>query len=97
LQEKRRFYVYILTNKWNNVLYTGVTSSLKRRMEQHKAGGGARFTSKYRTEKLVYIEEHDDPRMAVVREQQIKAGSRAKKIELIQAANPDWRDLSGDL
>jgi putative endonuclease len=76
MQEKRRFYVYILTNKLNNVLYTGVTSSLKRRMEQHKAGGGARFTSKYRTKKLVYIEKHDDPRMAVVREQQIKAGSR---------------------
>jgi putative endonuclease len=69
--QERRFYVYILTNRWNNVLYTGVTRDLKRRMEEHKAGAGAVFTSKYRTDKLVYIEGYDNPRMAVVREQQI--------------------------
>ncbi len=94
---ERRYYVYIMTNKWNTVLYTGVTKDLRRRVGEHKAGLGAGFSSMYKVHKLVYIEPFDSARSAIAREKQIKAGSRLKKLELIRGANPGWRDLSGDL
>jgi len=86
--------VYILSNKNNTVLYTGVTSNLKQRLNQHKTGFFENsFTRKYKTHKLVYFEEFFDIRDAIAREKQIKAGSRKKKIKLIESLNPEWADL----
>lgn len=93
---KPKYYVYIMTNSHNTVLYTGVTSNLIRRVEQHRSGMGSIFTSKYRIWKLVYYEVTEDIRSAIFREKQIKAGSRARKIALINQLNPEWRDLSSD-
>ena len=89
----RQYYVYIMTNKYNTVLYTGVTNDLMRRAYEHRTGQGGRFTSKYRVTKLVYYEEWADPRSAIEREKQIKGGSRQKKIDLINGMNPEWNDL----
>jgi len=91
--EEKRYFVYIMANRYNTVLYTGVTSDLKRRVLQHKTGQGGRFTSKYRVGKLVYFESGSDILAAIAREKQIKAGSRKKKNALIESMNPDWNDL----
>jgi len=94
---RRKYYVYIMTNKWNSVLYTGVTSDLGRRAEVHRSGSAEGFASKYRAKKLVFFETYEDPLAAIAREKQIKAGSSLKKLEPIRGASPGWRDLSGDL
>ncbi|MCD6202694.1 MAG: GIY-YIG nuclease family protein [Bacteroidales bacterium] len=87
-------WVYIMTNRNNRVLYTGVTSELKRRIYKHKTNAYPRsFTARYNVKKLVYFEEHDTIRGAIKREKQIKAGSRKKKTDLINAMNPEWKDL----
>lgn len=90
-------FVYIMTNKSNKVLYTGVTSDLVRRVYEHKEKLTKGFTAKYNCNKLVYFEVYDDIIEAIAREKQLKAGSRAKKIDLIQAKNTKWEDLSGSL
>ena len=90
------YYVYILSNKNNNVLYTGVTNNLERRMLEHKSKLNAGFTSKFNCSKLLYFEEFQWVDEAIAREKQIKVGSRFKKIELINSFNPDWEDLSND-
>ena len=92
----RQYYVYILTNKGNTVLYTGVTSNLERRLYEHVNGLTPGFASTYRCHKLVYYEATECVDSAIAREKQIKAGSRAKKLTLIEAMNPGWRDLSED-
>jgi putative endonuclease len=92
--QNRAFYVYIITNKGNNVLYTGVTNDLERRVFEHKNKLMAGFTSKYNITKLVYYEQFEDSRNAIEKEKQLKAGSREKKIELIEKMNKDWSDLS---
>lgn len=89
----KNYYIYILSNKNNSVLYTGMTNSLMRRVWEHKAKLIEGFTKKYNVDKLVYFESFDNPRAAIKREKQIKAGSRKKKIELINKLNPDWKDL----
>jgi len=86
-------YIYILTNKYNKVFYTGVTSDLKARIEQHKNKFYKGFTFKYNVDKLVYFETYGDIREAIAREKQIKAGSRQTKIDLINTMNPVWEDL----
>jgi len=87
-------YVYIMTNHNNTVLYTGVTSELGNRIHQHKTGFyKGSFTHKYNIKKLVYFEDHMFIEEAIAREKQIKAGSRKKKIELIESMNPSWDDL----
>jgi putative endonuclease len=86
-----------MTNQAHRVLYTGVTTDLAKRVREHKEGGGAAFTKKYNAKKLVYFEILDDIREAITREKQIKKGSRRKKIDLIKAKNPSWRDLYDDL
>jgi putative endonuclease len=91
---QREFYVYIMTNAANKVLYTGVTNNLAKRISEHKAGMGGKFTSKYKISKLVYYETSGDITSAISREKQIKAGSRKKKIQLIESMNPTWNDLS---
>ena len=85
--------IYIMTNKRNGTLYTGVTSNLPRRVWEHKKEFFAGFSSKYKTHLLVYYELADTMYVAISREKQIKAGSRAKKIALIESINPDWWDL----
>ncbi len=85
------------TNKRNTVLYTGVTNNLTRRIWEHKQKLIPGFTSKYNINKLVYAEEYDDINDAIKREKQIKAGSRRKKICLIEINNPEFRDLYSDL
>jgi putative endonuclease len=90
----KSYYVYIATNKENRVLYTGVTNNLERRMYEHKNKLVPGFTQRYNVCKLVYYEETMDVYSAISREKQIKGGSRAKKIALIEALNPEWKDLS---
>ena len=93
----KRPAVYIMANERNGTLYTGVTGDLVRRVYQHKARVIAGFTSKYGCTCLVYYEAHDGVREAIAREKQIKAGSRKNKLELIEAMNPEWRDLYEDI
>ena len=95
--QNRQSYIYILTNKYNNVLYTGVTSDLKKRVWEHREKLVEGFTKRYNVAKLVYYEIFVDIRDAIAREKQIKAGSRQKKIDLITNLNPQWRDLYDDL
>jgi putative endonuclease len=89
----RDYWVYIMTNMGNTVLYTGVTNSLARRVRQHKAGIGSAFTNRYKTHKLVFYERFMRITDALAAEKRIKAGSRAKKIKLIEERNPQWNDL----
>jgi len=93
----RTYYVYIMTNRHNTVLYTGMTNNLERRVREHKEGHGSQFTRRYNIKKLVYFEEYMEVNEAIAREKQIKAGSRKKKINLIAHQNPEWRDLSEGL
>lgn len=90
------YYVYMLTN-WNNkVLYTGVTNDLERRIYEHKNKLVKGFTAKYNVNKLVYFECTSDITSAIAREKQIKGWTRQKKNELVQGVNPKWRDLSAE-
>ena len=89
----RQYYVYIMSNPRRSVLYTGVTSNLVRRAWQHRNGQGGRFTAKYGCSELVLYEVFRDSYNAIAREKQIKAGSRRRKIELIERMNPEWFDL----
>lgn len=82
-----------MTNKVNTVIYAGVTSDLKKRVYEHKEKLADGFTKKYNINKLVYYEIFDDIRDAILREKRIKAGSRAKKIALIDSINPEFKDL----
>lgn len=85
--------IYILTNKRNGTLYTGVTSNLKQRIYQHKNNETEGFTKKYKVHILVFYEFGDSMEGAIMREKQIKAGSRKRKIDLIERMNPLWEDL----
>ena len=89
------YYVYILTNTQNTILYTGVTNNLEKRIAEHKAKiYSDSFTARYNIHKLVYFETTTDIESAIAREKQIKAGSRKKKLSLIETINPAWNDLS---
>ncbi|MFC0252773.1 GIY-YIG nuclease family protein [Massilia consociata] len=90
-------YVYILASRRYGTLYIGVTSDLVRRLWQHKEGFVEGFTKTYRVHQLVWYEMHTDIVSAITREKQIKKWRRNCKINLIQSANPDWRDLYGDI
>lgn len=90
---EKKGYIYILFNKRNGTLYTGVTSNLVRRIYEHKNKLIEGFTKKYGVDKLGYYEEYDNITQAILREKQIKAGSRQKKLKLIESLNPDWQDL----
>ena len=93
----KQYFVYIMTNSASTALYTGVTNNLPRRAWEHREGQGKGFTGRYRMTKLVYYEVFDDPLSAIQREKQIKAGSRRKKMDLIDGVNPRWEDLYKDL
>ena len=89
----RKGYTYILFNKRKGSLYTGVTSDLMRRIQEHKLKVNDGFTKKYNVNKLGYYEIYENNKDAIVREKQIKAGSRKNKISLIEKMNPAWKDL----
>lgn len=89
--------IYILASKPNGTLYTGVTSDLAARTYRHRTGALPGFASKYGCKMLVYYELHETMLDAIAREKQIKAGSRRKKIALIESANPNWADLYDQL
>ncbi len=88
------YYVYLLTN-WNNkVMYLGVTNNLERRLYEHKNKLASGFTEKYNVNKLVYFEETQDVTAAIAREKEIKKWRREKKNQLVNRMNPNWKDLS---
>jgi putative endonuclease len=86
-------WVYIMTNRPNGTLYTGVTSNLSRRIFEHREGLIDGFTKQYGLKSLVYYEQYEDIRQAIQREKNIKHWSRAWKVRLILGRNPDWKDL----
>jgi putative endonuclease len=90
---EKKGYVYILFNKKNGTLYTGVTSNLVKRIYEHKQKLVDGFTKKYSIDKLGFFEIYENIEQAIEREKQIKAGSRKKKIDLIEKQNPIWKDL----
>jgi len=90
-------WVYIMTNRPNGTLYTGVTSDLSRRSWEHREGRVKGFTRTYGLKRLVLIEFYEDIRNALQRERNMKHWSRAWKVRLILDANPEWRDLYEDL
>ena len=94
---REHFFVYIMTNKYNTVLYTGVTNNLHRRIYEHKFKLVEGFTKKYNIVKLVYYEVHENAYSAISREKQIKGGSRERKIRLIEGFNREWKDLYDEL
>ena len=85
--------VYIMASQRNGTLYTGVTSDLIRRVYEHRSGAVDGFADKYGCSRLVYFEQLESMESAIVREKQIKAGSRSKKLQLIESLNPEWLDL----
>ena len=89
----KQSYIYIMSNKLNGTLYVGVTSDIIKRVYEHKNSLVDGFTKKYNLKTLIYYEIYDDITDAITREKQLKAGSRAKKIELIKKMNPEWNDL----
>ncbi len=94
---EKKGYVYILFNKKNGTLYTGVTSNLVKRIYEHKNKLVDGFTKKYAVDKLGYYEIYESIEQAIEREKQIKAGSQKKKIELIEKQNSNWKDLYNDI
>ena len=90
-------YTYILFSQRNGALYTGVTSNLTKRVYEHKNKMADGFTKKYCVDKLGYYEIYDNIIDAIAREKQIKAGSRKKKLALIESVNPNWKDLYFDI
>ena len=98
MKEEKECGIYILSNKGDTVLYTGVTGKgIKPRVWEHKNDLVEGFTKKYKCHKLVYYEYYDDMEQAIAREKQIKGGSRADKIKFIESKNPTWKDLYDDL
>jgi putative endonuclease len=91
---QENYYVYILTNSRNTVLYIGVTNDLARRISEHKLKLIKGFTSKYNVDKLVYYETFSDPSQVIHREKELKGWLRSKKILLINSINPSFKDLS---
>ena len=88
--------VYLLASKRNGTLYTGVTSNLLARIYQHREGLVRGFSHKYGVKLLVWFEQHPTMESAILREKRIKKWNRAWKLQLIEAENPDWRDLAED-
>ena len=86
-------YIYIMANKYNSVLYIGVTSNLPKRIWEHKNKFVESFTKKYNVDKLGYYEVFDNIETAIIREKQLKKYYRKQKLDLIETFNPEWHDL----
>ena len=97
MNKEKHSYIYILFNKRNGTLYTGVTANLIKRIYEHKQKLTDGFTKKYSVDKLGYYEIFDNIEDAIMREMQIKAGSRKNKLKLIETKNPEWQDLYYDI
>ena len=97
IHKNKQYYVYLICNKNNTTIYTGITSDIKRRIWEHKNKITEGFSSKYNLYKLIYYEIFNDPENAIIREKQIKSGRREKKIKLIEPMNPKWIDLYDNL
>ena len=96
MPQQKDYYIYLLSN-WNNkVLYIGVTSNLERRVHEHRQKLVAGFTEKYNVNKLVYFEQTNDAVSAISREKQLKKWRREKKNALVNSINPTWQDLSAE-
>jgi putative endonuclease len=91
---EKKYYVYLITNQINSVIYVGMTNDLCRRMYEHRNRVVQGFSSKYHVDKLVYFEETSNVRAAIEREKEIKKWRREKKNVLVIKNNPDWNDLS---
>jgi putative endonuclease len=91
------FWVYIMTNQHDSVLYIGLTNDLARRISEHRAGEISGFTASYQCHKLVYHGHYSEVEEAIAREKQLKKWSRAKKVDLIKRMNPRWLDLADDI
>ncbi len=92
----KNYYVYFLTN-WNNkVMYIGVTNNLERRIQEHKSKQIEGFTKKYNVTKLVYYDVTNDINIAIEHEKKYKGWTRAKKNELVESVNSEWKDLAAD-
>ena len=91
------YYVYVLTNRTDKVMYIGVTNDLRRRVYEHKNELVEGFTKKYHIHKLVYYEAHKDIKEAIIREKRLKGLLRSKKNELVETMNPYWKDLAENL
>jgi putative endonuclease len=89
----KHYYIYMMSNKRNGTLYTGVTNNLIRRVYEHKNGAGGLFTKRYKLTMLIYYEQYDDIKTALQREKNLKHYSRAWKDNLINSLNPQWVDL----
>ena len=89
--------VYTMANRKLGTIYVGVTSNLVQRIWQHREGIGGGFTARYGCKRLVWFELHGTMENAILHEKQLKAGSRAKKIALVEADNPDWHDLYAEI
>lgn len=94
MQRDHHYFVYLLASKPFGTLYCGVTNDLGRRMSEHRAGTGSKFTSKYDVVRLVWYEQHSDIELAIAREKAIKKWRRAWKIRMIETDNPHWEDLA---
>ena len=94
---ERSYCIYIMTNKHNTTIYTGVTNNHIGRVDQHRKGEIKGFTQKYNLHKLVYYEVYEDAPSAILREKQIKSWKRRKKLDLINTLNPEWNDLYSEL
>jgi len=92
----RRYYDYIVTNR-SGTLYTGITNDLRRRIVEPKSGAIVGFTSKYKTDRLVYAETLTSVKLAILREKQIKGWVRRRKVALVESVNPTWKDLTETL
>jgi putative endonuclease len=93
MSEEKRYFVYIMTNP-SRTLYTGITNNLRRRVREHKEKRIPGFAAKYNIARLAYVESFGDVRNAIEREKHIKAWTRAKRLALVESANPKWDDLS---
>ena len=96
MPHEKQYFVYILANKTNTVMYVGVTGDLMRRLWEHRNDMVEGFTKRYHVHKLVYYESTTDAQAAITREKQLKKWRRAKKNDLIESINPTWRDLAED-
>ncbi|MFA6908571.1 MAG: GIY-YIG nuclease family protein [Patescibacteria group bacterium] len=95
--KEKHYYVYIITNRFNTVLYIGVTGDIYRRMAEHRQGTGEGFSKKYHLNKLIYLEETTDVWAALEREKQLKNWHRKWKMDLIRTLNPSLKDLSPNM
>jgi putative endonuclease len=91
------FWFYIMTNVSNRVLYAGVTNNILRRVQEHRTSKGSDFTSKYKVNKLVYVDKFQYIDQAIQKETQVKTWQRAWKVDMIEKLNPEWQDLTSTL